>query len=119
LVVLTMQTHMKEHNVQTWASGALRKLAIDRTLTQPCVSPPQKTANLGVARFPALNRQRIVDIGGIECILSAMLQHPDKANLQEQGCAALYNLSLGEGITLFYSVARRQLTSVDCRDRTS
>jgi hypothetical protein len=38
-----------------------------------------------------------------------MLQHPDKANLQEQGCAALYNLSLGEGITIFctYSAALR------------
>ncbi len=51
-----------------------------------------------------------------------MLQHPDKANLQEQGCAALYNLSLGEGITIFctYSAAgRAHLTSVGCRDRTS
>jgi hypothetical protein len=51
LVVLTMQTHMKEHNVQTWASGALRKLAIDRTRTQASVSPPQKTANLVLPVF--------------------------------------------------------------------
>ena len=99
MVVLTMQTHMKEHNVQTWASGALRKLAIDRTLTHLLDPPPLGTAaDDDVWRFQALNRQRIVDIGGIECILSAMLQHPDKANLQEQGCAALYNLSLGEGM---------------------
>ena len=72
-------------------------------------SLPSPLLKRPLTTFPALNRQRIIDIGGIECILSAMLQHPDKANLQEQGCAALYNLSLGEGMTTFctFCVARR------------
>lgn len=53
--------------------------------------------DLSIVRLAEQNREEIIEVGGIECILSAMLHHPERSGVQEQGCAALLNLSLGEG----------------------
>ncbi len=45
----------------------------------------------------AENRVAIRDAGGIGHIVAAMERHDENASVQEQACAALCNLSFGNG----------------------
>ncbi len=90
-----MAAHPSRPRLQQYGCGTLRKLAIHGTPIISKLSTPH-TYCLILHTKDKL-RAKIVEEGAVGKIVTAMNQFPDHSGVQEQACAALWNLASANG----------------------